>query len=140
MSSLDWEWLKQNCMNWIKDKCNDVVAIESLVKLKDEAEAKGFAREQVSKAIHKCRKIIDETNTSNQQPPIRTQEEELPPAPEPKKKVPQPNDMQAQKDRGSPNPRIRRDLSSGAEESRGGRPKRKSKFSILDIADGKQTL
>lgn len=127
-------------MNWIKDKCNDVVAIESLVKLKDEAETKGFTREQVSKAIHKCRKIIDETNASNQQPPIRTPEEELPPTPEPKEEVQQLHDMQAQKDRGRPNLGIRRDIQVGAEESRGGRPERKSKYSILDIADGKQTI
>lgn len=140
MSSLDWEWLKQNCMTWIKDKCNDVVAIENLVKLKDEAETKGFTREQVSKVIHKCRKIIDEANASNQQPPIRTPKEELPPTPESKEEVQQLHDMQAQKDRARPSASIRTDLSSGAKESRGGRPERKSKYSILDIADGKQTI
>ena len=40
MSSLDWDWLKSECMRWIKDKCNDVVAIESLIKIKDEANEK----------------------------------------------------------------------------------------------------
>lgn len=114
MSSLNWEWLKSECMSWIKDKCNDVVAIENLVKLKDEAETKGFTREQVSKAIHKCRKIIDEANASNQQPSIRTPEEELPPTPEPKEEVQQPHGMQTQKDRGRFNTSIRRDIQVGA--------------------------
>ncbi len=81
MSSLDWDWLKSECMSWMKDKCNDVVAIENLIKLKDEAETRGFTREQVSKAIHKCRKIIDEANTSNQQPPMGAPEEKPPSAP-----------------------------------------------------------
>ena len=138
MSSLDWEWLKQSCMKWIKDKCNDVIAIDNLVKLKDEAETRGFTREQVSKEIHKCRKIINEDNASDKQPTMGAPKEKPPAAP--KEEMQQLHDMQAQKDRGRPSASIRRDIQIGAEESRGGRPKRQSKLSIIDIAEGKQTL
>lgn len=130
MSSLDWEWLKSECMSWIKDKCNDVVAIESLIKLKDEAETKGFTREQVSKAIHKCRKIINEANASNQQSAMGAPEEKPPAAP--KEEVQQLHEQVSR--------RTRQSYEAPAGVNPSGGKVRQSKVSILDIADGKQTI
>lgn len=120
-------------MAWIKDKCNDVVAIENLIKLKKQAEARGFTREQVSKAIHKCRKIIDEANASNQKPSMGAPEEK--PSAAPKEEVPQLQQLPEQVSR-----RTRQSYEAPAGVNPSGGKVRQSKVSILDIADGKQTI
>lgn len=66
MQALDWQWLKSQCMAWIKDKCNDVKAEQDRINLGNEAKSKGFTNLQVSQAIHKCRKLIDESSRDKQ--------------------------------------------------------------------------
>lgn len=119
-------------MTWINSKVNDVQATEDLTKLKDEAVNRGFARMQVSQAIHKCRKIIDESNANKQNAEPPKQE----PTPEPTPPSPTKVDVTQGASQG-----VRRDLSSlptqpGLNPS-GGKV-RQSKVSILDMADNKR--
>lgn len=78
MNNPDWQWLKSQCMTWINSKVNDVQATEDLTKLKDEAVNRGFTRMQVSQAIHKCRKIIDEESNIQQHKPAVPEPESAP--------------------------------------------------------------
>ena len=123
-------------MTWINSKVNDVQATEDLTKLKDEAVNRGFTRMQVSKAIHKCRKIIDEESNIQQHKPAVPESES---APEPT--APAPTKVDATK-------RAGQEFQRRATESLPGVPGlnpsggkvRQSKVSILDMADGKQTI
>ena len=117
-------------------KKDDVALMEISKQIRLRAKEDGFTDDEISEQMRKAREARDEANTSNKQPPMGTPEEKPPAAQE----VPELHDMQAQKDRGGSDSGIRRDIPIGTEKSRGGRPKRQSKVSILDLADGKQTL
>jgi hypothetical protein len=136
MNNLDWQWLKSQCMEWIKSPANDVKATEDVNKLKDEAVKRGFTREQVSKAIHKCRKIIDEeSNIQQHAPAIPKSESKTEPATPTAQKADATTGaregLQARA-KGSPPP------VSGLNPSGG--KQRQSKISILDMLDKKQSI
>lgn len=120
LNDLNWQWLKSECMAWMSSKANDVQATEDLIKLKNEAVKMGFERIQVSQAIHKLRKILD--NEEQQKPSLGISSEVIQPEEEDSK-----GDYEYEE--------------SKATDSKGLNPSggkaRKSKVSILDIADSK---
>lgn len=123
MSNLDWDWLRSECDKWLGDKCNDVKATENLIALKDKAETKGFTRIQVSKVIHKLRKIKDEISRDKQH--TKPVPEPEPPAEEKVQEVPELQGTESE---------ISRRVEFG-DAGTGGRPKRKSSMSIIDMAE-----
>lgn len=134
----DFNRLYSNCYKFMTSKKNDVELMEISKQIRFRAKEDGFTDDEINEQMRKARENRDEANASNQQSAMGTPEEKPPAAP--KEEVQQLHDMQTKKDRGRSNASIRRDIPTGVEESRGGRPERKSKLSILDIADGKQTI
>ena len=74
------DWLKSECVKWFDHKCNDVVKLELLRALKDEAVSHGFDRMDVSWCIHGIRKERDAAQNSRECTSMGVSNEELQPA------------------------------------------------------------
>lgn len=129
----DKDWLKSECVKWFDHKCNDVLKLELLRALKDEAVSRGFDRMDVSWCIHGNRKERDAAKNSRECASMGVSNEELQPAetkPEEAKEV---NSL--------PEKELARKVTQRFDDLPGINPSggkaRQSKVSIIDMAEGR---
>lgn len=136
----DVKRLYSNCYKFMTSKKNDVELMEISKQIRLRAKDDGFTDDEISAQMRKAREDRDANNTnaepSGEKPDAGVPPEELPTTQEGQKEVPQ--QLQQLPEQISRRARQSYEAPAGANPS-GGKV-RQSKVSILDIADGKQTI